>query len=183
MRKSNTDPVTVKVHPAVRRYFENTFPQSDGAFDLRGHFLHDYLRAGLTKEAVDTAEPSPRLVELRVLFSRRDCQRLGWTIPETYQASFSRLAYKHIQQTACLLVLYAHTAGGVPRDTAIKEYLLDNLYEEGELNYAALRKYYQRNWMEAERRVLEELGTMTGGKKAVRIINNCVKNVPIYKLT
>ena len=79
------------------------------------------------------------------------------------------------------MVLFAHTAAKVPRDTAIKEYLLDNLYEDEELNYAALRKYYQRNWMETERMVKSECGTLAGGLQHVHSINKFVKNVPFYK--
>ena len=70
-RKSETDTVTIRVHPAVRRWFENTFPKVGGAYDLRGHFLHDFLRAGLTKEPQGRREPSP-LPEVKVAVSRRE---------------------------------------------------------------------------------------------------------------
>ena len=179
-RKSETDTVTIRVHPAVRRWFENTFPKVGGAYDLRGHFLHDFLRAGLTKEPQGGREPSP-LPEVRVAVSRRDGQRLGTELPAAFQDDFSRLAYRYIRQTACLMVLFAHTAAKVPRDTAIKEYLLDNLYEDEELNYAALRKYYQRNWMETERMVKSECGTLAGGLQHVHSRTKFVKNVPFYK--
>ena len=180
MRKKNeTDQVNIRVHPAVKRYITNHFPDRCGAYDLRGHFLHDYLRAGLTK-LPQNDEPL-QLPEIRIAISRRDGQRLGTEIPAAFQAEFSRLAYKYIQQTACMMVLFAHTAGGVPRDTAIKEYLLDNLFEDDELNYAALRKYYQRNWMETERRIKEECNSLTTRIQHVRCINNFVKNVPFYR--
>ena len=181
MRKRETESVALHVHPAVRRWMEGTFPKLGGAYDLRGHFLHDYLRAGLTKQPQgETLEP-PQLPEIRIAVSRRDGQRLGTEVPAAFQAEFSRLAYKYIQQTACMMVLFAHTAGGVPRDTAIKEYLLDNLFEDNELNYAALRKYYQRNWMETERRIKEECSSLTARIQHVRCINNFVKNVPFYR--
>ncbi len=181
-RKSETDTVTIRVHPAVRRWMENTFPKAGGAYDLRGHFLHDFLRAGLTKEVKARAVPETfrSLPEIKVAVSRRDCRILGGAIPEPLQAEFSQLAYKYIQQTACHQILFAHIAGGVPRDTAIKEYLLSYLYEDDELNYAALRKYYQRNWMETERRVLEDFGTETDRRQAVHGIIISSKNVPFY---
>ena len=179
MREHKTENISIRVHPAVRRYLDNHFPQSGDAYDLRGHFLHDFLRAGLTKEA--QPETDSGLPVIKVAFSRRDWRCLGHAVTEKHQAAFSRLAYKFIQQTACHEVLYAHVAGGIPRDTAIKEYLLENLYEEHELNYAALRKYYQRNWMETEKHVLEEYGRLTGGKQPVRNIIICTKNVPFYQ--
>ena len=172
MRKRETESVAIHVHPAVRRWMEGTFPKRGGAYDLRGHFLHDYLRAGLGRAV--NARPVPEafhsLPEIKVAVSRRDFRILGDCIPESFQAEFSRLAYKYIQQTACHQILFAHIAGGVPRDTAIKEYL----------NYAALRKYYQRNWMETERRVLEDFGTETDRRQAVHGIIISSKNVPFY---
>ena len=36
MEKSKTESITIRVHPAVRRWFENTFPKSGNAYDLRG---------------------------------------------------------------------------------------------------------------------------------------------------
>ena len=182
-RKSETDTVTIRVHPAVRRWMENTFPKTGGAYDLRGHFLHDFLRTGLSKEVNARAVPEAfhSLPEIKVAVSRRDCRILGDRIPEPLQAAFSQLAYKFIRQTACQGILFAHLAGGVPRDTAIKEYLLAYLYEDEELNYPTLRKYYQRNWMATERRVLEEYGTAADRKQLIRGIIISSKNVPFYK--
>ena len=182
-RKSETDTVTIRVHPAVRRWMENTFPKAGDAYDLRGHFLHDFLRTGLSKEVNARAVPEAfqSLPEIKVAVSRRDCRILGDRIPEPLQAAFSQLAYKYIRQTACQGILFAHLAGGVPRDTAIKEYLLAYLYEDEELNYPALRKYYQRNWMATERRVLEEYGTAADRKQLIRGIIISSKNVPFYK--
>ena len=181
-RKSETDTVTIRVHPAVRRWMENTFPKAGGAYDLRGHFLHDFLRAGLTKEVKARTVPETfrSLPEVKIAVSHRDCRILGGAIPEPLQAEFSQLAYKYIRQTACQGILFAHLAGGVPRDTAIKEYLLAYLYEDDELNYPALRKYYQRNWMETERRVLEEYSTETDRKQLIRGIIISSKNVPFH---
>ena len=183
MRKRETETVAIHVHPAVRRWMDGTFPKLCGAYDLRGHFLHNYLRAGLGRAV--NARPVPEafhsLPEIKVAVSRRDFRILGDCIPESFQAEFSRLAYKYIQQTACHQILFAHIAGGVPRDTAIKEYLLSYLYEDDELNYAALRKYYQRNWMETERRVLEDYGLETDRKQAVHGIIISSKNVPFYR--
>ena len=48
------------------------------------------------------------------------------------------------------------------------------------MNYAALRKYYQRNWMEAERRVIEDYGSMTDRKRLVHGIIISSKNVPFH---
>ena len=183
MDKNKTESIAIKVHPAVFRYLDSNFPKTGGAYDIRKHFLHDFLRVGLTRQP-DTEKPSKAFHgfhEINVVFTQRDCRQNGFSISESHQAAFSRLAYKFIQQTACQEVLYAHVAGGIPRDTAIKEYLLENLYEEHELNYAALRKYYQRNWMETEKHVLEEYGKLTGGKQPVRNIIICTKNVPFYQ--
>ena len=183
MNENRTESITIRVHPAVWRWFENTFPKSGSAYDLRGHFLHDFLRAGLARAAgSDKPSEAFRLFpEVTVAVSRRDFRTLGGAIPEHLQAAFSLIAYKFIRQTACQEILYAHVAGGIPRDTAIKEYLLANLYEDDEMNYAALRKYYQRNWMEAERRVLEEYGTHAARKQLVHGLIISSKNVPFYK--
>ena len=179
MREHKTENISIRVHPAVRRYFDNHFQQSGDAYDLRGHFLHDFLRAGLTKEAQPETDCS--LPEIKVAFSRRDWKCLGHSVTERHQAAFSRLAYKFIQQTACQEVLYAHVAGGIPRDTAIKEFLLYNLFEDDELNYAALRKYYQRNWMEAERRALEEYADLAARRQPAHCTIILPKNVPTHQ--
>ncbi|MDL2308349.1 hypothetical protein LJC53_02060 [Bacteroidales bacterium OttesenSCG-928-C03] len=165
MASKNIYKVKVRVHPAVHRHLENNFQKKQGAFDLRKHFYYKLVSAGLSRGKV--AVPSMlskrygKLKEVEILVTSWDYHHFGDQIAPVYQVSLSKYLYEELLYNACQYVLLVHVLGLIPRDTAIKEYLLNNLFEQDELNYPALRKHYQRHWMETERTLKEDIANMS----------------------
>lgn len=152
--------VTVRIHPAAARYIDNHFPLVSGAYDIRKSPLHAFVSAFLQKSDTDFRSHASRRTEtreVRLAVTAWDCEHYGDTVTAKSQLAISQHIYKTLLREACLEVMVMHTAGGIPRDTAIKNHLARNLYEDSELNYPALRKYYQRHFTEAERRFAEDL--------------------------
>lgn len=145
----------IKVHPAVLRYIDNTFSKKSGAYDLRGHLLYSFISAGLSRRSINVASMVPlqykKMLPVKVAITSWDYHHYGWEIPPIHQVALSNHIYRQILWDACYRILIAHVFGGLPRDTAIKEFLAEHCYEERELNYAALRKHYQRHWIESEK--------------------------------
>lgn len=131
---------------------------------MRKHFYYKLISAGLTRQKV--AVPSmlskryDKLKEVEIQITSWDYHHYGDEITPVYQVSLSKYLYEELLYNACYQVLLAHVYGLIPRDTAIKEYLLNSLFEDDELNYPALRKHYQRHWMETEKAFKNDLAEM-----------------------
>lgn len=156
MNRSNKIYTTkIKVHPAVFRHIDNTFEKVSGAYDLRGHLFYSFISVGLSRQTVNTPSMIPllyeKMKEVKVVITSYDYHHYGWTIPPVHQVAMSNHIYKQILFDACYRIMVSHVFGGLPRDTAIKEFLSEHLFEEDELNYPALRKHYQRHWIETEK--------------------------------
>jgi len=145
----------IRVHPAVFRYIDNTFHRKGGAYDLRRHLLYDFISAGLSRRTIKVESMIPlqyeKMKKIKVVITSWDYSHYGWDIPPVHQVAISNHIYRQILFDACYRVMICHVFGGLPRDTAIKEYLWEHCFEERELNYAALRKHYQRHWLETEK--------------------------------
>ena len=152
---------TIKVHPAVFRHIDNSFEKVSGAYDLRGSLLYGFISAGLSRATINTPSMIPllyeKMKELKVVISSYDYHHYGWMIPPVHQVAMSNHIYKQILYDACYRVMISHVFGGLPRDTAIKEFLSEHLFEEKELNYPALRKHYQRHWLDTEKNAKENV--------------------------
>ena len=66
-----------------------------------------------------------------------------------------------ILQQACHEIAVAHVIGGVPRRKAICHYIDANLYEDNEITYSYLQKYYQRKYMANEIELRESMERLT----------------------
>lgn len=154
-KKSKIYTTTIKVHPAVLRHIDNTFPRVSGAYDLRGHPFYSFISVGLNRKAVSMPSMLPlqyeKMREIQTVITSFDYHHYGWEIPPIHQIALSNHIYRQILFDACYRVMVCHVFGGLPRDTAIKEFLSEHFFEEDELNYPALRKHYQRHWIETER--------------------------------
>lgn len=161
MAQKNIHKTKTRVHPAVYRYLENTFPKRQGAYDFRKHFYYNLISSGLSRKRVSVpsmlSKQYENLREVEIIITSWDYNHYGEHISPVYQVSLSKYLYKQLLYHACYYVLMAHIFGMMPRDTAIKQYLLENLFDDGELNYPALRKHYQRHWMETEKVFKEDL--------------------------
>jgi hypothetical protein len=146
---------TIRVHPAVFRHIDNTFNKVGNAYDLRGHLLYNFISVGLSRSSVKVASMLPlqyeKMQQIKVVISSWDYNHYGWEIPPIHQVALSNHIYKQILFDACYRIMICHVFGSLPRDTAIKEYLWEHCFEESELNYPALRKHYQRHWLETEK--------------------------------
>ena len=164
MTQKNIYKVKIRVHPAVVRHFENTFTKKQGVYDLRKHFYYNLISSGLTRKTVNApsllSKRYEELKEVEVLITAWDYHHYGDIISPFYQVSLSQHIYKQILYDACTYILFAHIYGLMPRDTAIKQYLCENLFYENELNYPALRKHYQRHWLETEKVLKEDLAQL-----------------------
>lgn len=157
--------VKIKVHPIVFRYFENTFLKAAGVYDLRKHPYYTFISMGLSRHNVTV--PSclslryGKMTEIEVGITSWDYHHYGDRISPVHQVAFSQFVQRQIIDNACYKILVAHVFAGIARDTAIKNYLLENLYYEEELNYPALRKHYQRHWIATEKEFKEQLDEMS----------------------
>ena len=155
MSKNSRFNTIIKVHPAVLRYIDNSFSKTSGVYDLRKSLLYGFISAGLCRSGVNVTSMLPMQYEkmkpVKIAITSWDYHHYGWEIPPIHQVALSNHIYRQILFDACYRVLVAHVFGGLPRDTAIKEFLAEHCFEECELNYAALRKHYQRHWIETEK--------------------------------
>ena len=147
--------VEIKLHPAVQKLIENTFNKVDDIYDFRRHLLYNFISIALCRSSVKLPSLLPvhyeKLKTIKVAITSWDFNNIGKEIPPKQQMLISNLMYKQILYDACYRIMICHIYGNLPRDTAIKNYLAENGFEEYELNYAALRKHYQRNWIEIEK--------------------------------
>lgn len=154
-KNSKLHSTTIRVHPAVFRYIDNSFNRVGDAYDLRGHLLYDFISVGLSRRSIKVASMLPlqyeKMLTIKVIITSWDYNHYGWDIPPIHQVSLSNHIYRQILFDACYRVMICHVFGGLPRDTAIKEYLWEHGFEECELNYPALRKHYQRHWLDTEK--------------------------------
>ena len=164
MAQKNIYKTKIRVHPAVLRYFENNFSKKQGVYDLRKHFYYNLISSGLTRKTVKVPSMLSKryegLKEVEVLITSWDYHHYGDVIPPVYQVDLSQHIYKQVLYDACTYILFAHVYGFMARDTAIKQYLLENLFYEEELNYPALRKHYQRHWLATEKALKDDLAQL-----------------------
>ena len=164
MAQKNIYKVKIKVHPAVVRHFENTFTKKHGAYDLRKHFYYNLISSGLTRKTVKVPSMLSKryedMKEVEILITSWDYHHHGDIIPPVYQVALSQHIYKQILYDACTYTLFAHVYGLMARDTAIKQYLFEYLFDEEELNYPALRKHYQRHWLATEQALKDDLAQL-----------------------
>jgi len=154
-KNSNIYSTEIKVHPAVFRYIDNTFNKKGNVYDLRGHLFYNFVSVGLSRRSINVPSMLPlqyeKMKAIKVALTSWDYHHYGFDIPPVHQVALSNHIYKQILFDACYRIMISHVFGGLPRDTAIKEYLAEYCFEECELNYAALRKHYQRHWINTEK--------------------------------
>jgi len=179
---------TIKVHPAVFRHIDNTFNKvSDlnskiaDVYDLRRHLLYNFVSVGLSRSSISVPSMLPMQYEkmrtIKVAITSWDYHHYGWDIPPIHQVAMSNHIYKQILFDACYRIMISHVFGGLPRDTAIKEYLAEHCFNERELNYAALRKHYQRHWIEKEKLAKSNVDDFNTNSTHLLPTNNTKKNV------
>jgi len=185
-RNTKVNTTTIKVHPAVFRYINNTFNRVGGAYDLRGHLLYGFISVGLSRHSVKVesmlSQQYKKMKEIKVVITSWDYNHYGWDIPPIHQVALSNHIYRQILFDACYRVMICHVFGGLPRDTAIKEFLGEYCFEECELNYPALRKHYQRHWLDVEKNAKENVAEFNSNSTHCLPERNTKKNVGLVPL-
>ena len=184
-RNNKIHSTTIRVHPAVFRYLDVTFNKIGDAYDLRGHIFYSYLTAGLIRKGMKlpTMMPLPKqyekMLKIKVVIASWDYHHFGWDIPPFHQVALSNHIYKQILFDGCYRVMISHVFGNLPRDTAIKSFLSEHSFLACELNYAALRKHYQRHWLKSEKLIKENVADFNSISPHILPTNSTKKNVGI----
>jgi len=146
--------INIKVHPVVFRYIDNNFTKIDGGYDIEKSPLYFAITSMLIRSNVqmpsDVGKKYDKFKEISIFISKRDFYNYGHTISQLQQYIFSKFIYNFIINDICTQIMYMHVYGRVTRNKAINTVLLNNLFEEDELNYEYLRKIYQRRFLKKE---------------------------------
>lgn len=182
-RNSKIYSTVIRVHPAVFRYIDNTFNQIRDVYDFRRSLLYGFISAGLSRRTIHATSMLPlqyeKMKTVKIAITSWDYHHYGWDIPPIHQVALSNHIYKQILFDACYRVMICHVFGGLPRDTAIKEFLAEHCFEESELNYAALRKHYQRHWIDTEKIAKSNVADINSVSPCYLPANNTKKNVAL----
>jgi len=147
--------------PSVVRYLENNIKKISGVFDLRKNHIYPFLVLCLQRHNNQSKLTVPSSFnsykEVNIAVKEWDYSHFGDKISPMAMIQLNNVIYKQIIRDACYRIMVAHVFSGIPRDTCIKDYLFECSYTEEEINYAALRKYYQRKWMNKEKELKENL--------------------------
>lgn len=159
--------IRIKVHPAVYRYIDNHFPVIKGVYNLTKSPYYCFLSSMLCRSCAKL--PSlvykryDRYVPIETYITEFDFYHYGWTMSEMQQCLLSKTMLQLIMQEACHEIAVMHVVGGVPRNRAICNYIDENLYEDNEISYSYLTKYYQRKYKSKEVELKDNLKRLTEG--------------------
>lgn len=147
--------------PAVLRYLETFFNCKSEFVDLRKSFLYPFFILCLSRiscKSKKTNSSSFRsFIEGNIVIKEWDYTHYGDNITPAAMIQVNNLIYKLIVRDACYRIMIAHVFSGLPRDTCIRDYLFEIGFKDEELSYAALRKYYQRNWTNKEKELRDNV--------------------------
>lgn len=150
MSKAKLYRITIKVHPAVWRYIDNNYPVKMGAYDLSRSVYYYLVTAMLYQSRVRMPSQLCRKYgeyrPVTVMITEFDFYHYGFQSSELQQCRLSRNILHLIVDDACRRIAQARVVFGVPVTTAIDHYLIDNGYEEGELDAEYLRSVYKRKY-------------------------------------
>lgn len=146
--------ITINLHPLAWRVLRREYIFDGYAVDLGKSWVYNMVAQGLQKKQVITAteikkKPSG-MVEGRIYIYEENLIRFGGYIRLSRQANISAAIYKVERERLCNMVAIAHCYGGVPKDTAMRYFLEKYDYDEGDLPFATLKKYYQRHYADSE---------------------------------
>lgn len=149
--------VEIMVHPAVFRYLDNKYTKVMDAYDFRSDPLYFAVSGMLMRNNVKMPSRISKKIEtyipIAILITGFDFYHYGYLVPLVQQYHFSQFMLSLIEEKAFYKIMLAHKIGGIPRDRAIKEFLAENFFEHHEMNYANLRKKYQRKYQHNEQEI------------------------------
>jgi hypothetical protein len=150
--KSKSYSIELNVHPAVKRWIDSSFPLENNSYDIRKESFYIVFQASLFRK--DIKPPTKHLkkvekfVPIRILIDQWDFYHFGWTIPTFAQIRISNLFFDLMMLNFCEHIAYAYAYSGIPRDVTTKRILVECLFDDDEINYHYIRKYYQRKYQQ-----------------------------------
>lgn len=154
MKRLKTFVITVKVHPAVRRFIDNRYKKVNGAYNL-SNGRHYYLVTNMLVHS-SAAAPSrvPKkygcFVPIKIMISEYDFYRYGWMTTPLQEYRFSKLILGEILDNACQRIALLKLVLDIPRRKCMLAIIDEELFERDEISYDYLRKYYQRKFQQKE---------------------------------
>lgn len=192
MSKKKYYKIPIRVHPAVYRFIDNNYNSVSGAYDFRKENLYYFVSGCIQQSNIkNKSRISVKFSDYVLIYihiTEYDFYHFGYQMSEFQQFRFSKFVLALIIEKGCDKIMLAHTIAGVPRDVAIREFLLENLFEENEFNYAQFRKLYQRKWINKEKEIsefLENIKESSINKSQIKDKMSIKKNVqivPIFKI-
>jgi hypothetical protein len=131
------------------------------AYDLRKDSLYIVFQMGLYRKDIKTRTKQLKKMEsykpIRILIEEWDFYHFGWNIPIFAQMRISKILFDMMMNSICEHIAYAYAYGGICRDVNIRRILIENLFDDDEINYAYIRKWYQRRFQNTgkEQQVIE----------------------------
>ena len=151
-KRSETYSVDLRVHPAVAKWIDSKFPYINNAYELRSDPFYIIFQLALFRKDIKPPSKSLKKIEkyvpIRISVNEWDFYNFGWNIPNFAQVKISQLLFDLMMLDFCKHIAYAYAYKKIPRDVIIKRILVECLFEENEMNYFYIRKYYQRKFQQ-----------------------------------
>jgi hypothetical protein len=140
----------LSLHPAVVRWLDANYSKTENAYDLRSDALYIVFQTALfrknIKYPIKKFKKTEKFVPIRIAINEWEFYRFGWNIPNFAQIRISRMLFDMMMKNFCNHIAYAYAYGGISRDVTIRRILVENLFDDEEINYYYIRKYYQRKF-------------------------------------
>jgi len=151
----------LKLHPAVARWIDANYEKKGNAYDIRSDSMFILFRTALYRKNITQRykhfKKAESFVPLRIVIDEWDFYHLGWNIPNFSQVRISQMLFDMMMNKFCDHIAYAYAYGKISRDVTIRRILVENLFDDEEINYFYIRKWYQRKFQNTgkERQVID----------------------------
>jgi len=147
--------IELKMHPAVVKWIDATFPKVDNAYDLRKDALYILFYSSLMQKKIKPPLKPLKKIEkhipIRIHINEWEFYRYGWDIPNHIQAMISNFLFSMMMNKICEHIAYAFAYGKISRDITIRRIMIEYLFDDEEINYYYIRKWYQRKYQDTNK--------------------------------
>lgn len=172
--------ISIRVHPAVAKWMKNNFNVIDDAFDITKADNYYVFSSSLQRHKINIpsriSKKYASFTDVKIIIREKDFYYYGWEISPLHQCKISDLLYKDIIKQGCMKAMVEYIIGQIPRDVAMREFLVQQNYEDNELKLTTLRKNYQRKYIDKEEDVRDFFFNIKNFQK-----KNLCPNCPKYK--
>ena len=153
--RDKTYSIKLTVHPAVAKWIDSNFPNIDNVYELRDTSHYIIFQSALFRKNIKPPskplKKTENYVPIRIFINEWDFYHFGWDIPNFAQIKISKLLFDLMMLRFCELIADAYAFGKIPRDVTIRRILVENLFEDDQMNYFYIRKYYQRKFQDTKK--------------------------------